>query len=102
MSNTATASRSGAHRVEPPRTTTRPDDADSLARIRAKAGADEETSITDKLKAVGVDAEALGEAAKDQASELQRILTDEMQRHPMRTLGIAAAVGLFIGLLTTR
>lgn len=41
-------------------------------------------------------------AARDQASELQRMLGDELKAHPMRALGIAAAVGVFVGLMTAR
>lgn len=61
-----------------------------------------EDSVTQKLKSVGVDTDVMTSAAKDQASELQRLLSEELRAHPMRTLGIAAAVGLFVGLLTAR
>lgn len=58
--------------------------------------------VSDKLKSVGVDTDAMVGAAKEQASELQRILMDEMRARPMRALGVAAAVGLFVGLMTAR
>lgn len=68
-----------------------------------KRGASElADTVSTKLKTVGVDTDVMASAAKDQASELQRMLGDELQRHPMRALGIAAAVGVFVGLMTAR
>lgn len=58
--------------------------------------------VSVKLKSVGVDTDAMVDAAKEQVSELQRILMDEMRARPMRALGVAAAVGLFVGLMTAR
>ena len=58
--------------------------------------------VSDKLKQVGVDTDVMVDAAKEQVSELQRILMDEMRARPMRALGVAAAVGLFVGLMTAR
>lgn len=69
--------------------------------VRNAAGSLEET-VTDKLKSVGVDTDQMVNIAKDQVSELQRLLMDEMRARPMRALGIAAAVGLFVGLMTAR
>ncbi len=59
-------------------------------------------TVSTKLKTVGVDTQKMATAAKDQASELQRLIGDELQAHPLRALGIAAAVGVFIGLMTSR
>lgn len=59
-------------------------------------------TVTTRLKSVGVDTDQMVTAAKDQATELQRMLGEELRTHPMRTLGIAAAVGVFVGLLTAR
>lgn len=59
-------------------------------------------TVSHKLKAVGVDTDVMANVAKGQASELQRLLSDELRAHPLRALGIAAAVGVFVGLLTTR
>jgi ElaB/YqjD/DUF883 family membrane-anchored ribosome-binding protein len=58
--------------------------------------------VSGKLKSVGVDTDQMVDAAKEQVSDLQRLLADELQAHPMRALGIAAAVGLFVGLMTAR
>jgi ElaB/YqjD/DUF883 family membrane-anchored ribosome-binding protein len=59
-------------------------------------------TVSTKLKTVGVDTDVMAHAAKDQASELQRMIGQELQTHPMRALGIAAAVGVFVGLMTAR
>ena len=59
-------------------------------------------TVSTKLKTVGVDTDVMATAAKDQASELQRMIGQELQNHPMRALGIAAAVGVFVGLMTAR
>lgn len=58
--------------------------------------------VSGKLKSVGVDTDTMADAAREQVSELQRILADEMRARPMRALGVAAAVGLFVGLMTAR
>jgi ElaB/YqjD/DUF883 family membrane-anchored ribosome-binding protein len=59
-------------------------------------------TVSGKLKAVGIDTDAMADAAKGEASELQRILTDELKKHPTRTIGVAAALGVFIGLMLKR
>jgi ElaB/YqjD/DUF883 family membrane-anchored ribosome-binding protein len=59
-------------------------------------------TVSTKLRTVGVDTDVMATAARDQASELQRMLGDELKAHPMRALGIAAAVGVFVGLMTAR
>ena len=58
--------------------------------------------VSGKLKSVGVDTDVMVDAAKEQVSELQRLLMEEMRARPMRALGVAAAVGLFVGLMTAR
>lgn len=68
----------------------------------ANKASDVADTVSTKLKTVGVDTDVMVTAAKDQATELQRMLAQELQARPMRALGVAAAVGLFVGLLTTR
>lgn len=65
-----------------------------------KSAEDLATSVGDKLKKV--DTDAVVDAAKNQADEFQKMLTAEMKAHPMRTLGIAAVVGLVAGMLVAR
>lgn len=65
--------------------------------------AEELTSVvSDKLRAAGVDTDHLVEVAKEQATDLQRLIIQEIQERPLRALGLAAAVGLFVGFLSAR
>ena len=59
-------------------------------------------TVAAKLKAAGIDTDVMAEAAKGQASELQRLLAEELRARPLRSLGIAAAIGLIVGLMTAR
>jgi ElaB/YqjD/DUF883 family membrane-anchored ribosome-binding protein len=59
-------------------------------------------NVSAKLKDAGVDTEKMANAAKGQVSELQKLIGDELQANPMRALGVAAAVGLVVGLITAR
>lgn len=77
-------------------------DAMEMADTVKRNASDLADTVSTKLKTVGVDTDVMATAAKDQATELQRMLGDELQRHPMRALGIAAAVGVFVGLITAR
>jgi ElaB/YqjD/DUF883 family membrane-anchored ribosome-binding protein len=58
--------------------------------------------VNERLKEVGVDTDVLVNSAKEQASELQRMIGDELRARPMRALGIAAAVGFIFGIMSTR
>ena len=77
-------------------------DASELGESIARNASDIAENVSSKLKTVGVDTDVMTNLAKEQASELQRMIGDELRAHPMRSLGIAAAVGVFVGLLTTR
>ncbi len=77
-------------------------DASEMADTVKRNASDLAETVSTKLKTVGVDTDVMATAAKDQASELQRMLAQELQAHPMRALGIAAAVGVFVGLMTAR
>jgi ElaB/YqjD/DUF883 family membrane-anchored ribosome-binding protein len=68
----------------------------------ARGASDLADAVSSRLKTVGVDTEVMANMAKDQASELQRLLGEELRARPMRALGIAAAVGVFVGLMTAR
>ncbi|MGO4171259.1 glycine zipper domain-containing protein [Bosea sp. TAF32] len=59
-------------------------------------------TVTDRLRAVGVDTDKMVDVAKEQATELQRLIEDEIRERPLRALGLAAAVGLFVGYLSAR
>lgn len=60
------------------------------------------SELTKKLRAAGVDTDQLVIAAKDQYSDLEKRLVDEVRDRPLRALGIAALVGVAFGLLTSR
>jgi len=82
------------------------------SRARRQASALEDTltrsaeeiaaNVTDRLRAVGVDTDKMVDVAKEQATELQKLIEDEIRERPLRALGLAAAVGLFVGYLSAR
>ncbi len=76
--------------------------ASDMAHDAGRAASDMAETVSTRLKTVGVDTDVMVNVAKDQASELQRILGDELKNHPFRALGVAAAVGIFVGLMTSR
>jgi ElaB/YqjD/DUF883 family membrane-anchored ribosome-binding protein len=59
-------------------------------------------AVTDTLRSVGVDTDRMVDVAKEQATDLQRLIVQEIQERPLRALGLAAAVGLFVGFLSAR
>lgn len=66
-------------------------------------GAEELTAaVTDTLRSVGVDTDRMVDVAKEQATDLQRLIAQEIQERPLRALGLAAAVGLFVGFIAAR
>lgn len=71
---------------------------DSLVRSAEELAA----TVSERLKAVGVDTDKMAEAAREQATDLQRLIVKEIQERPLRALGLAAAVGLFVGFLSAR
>jgi ElaB/YqjD/DUF883 family membrane-anchored ribosome-binding protein len=84
----------------------------TAAKVKREAGAIEESltrgaedlvaTVGEKLRSVGVDTDRMADVAKEQASELQRLIEDEIRERPLRALGLAAAVGLFVGFLSAR
>jgi ElaB/YqjD/DUF883 family membrane-anchored ribosome-binding protein len=58
--------------------------------------------VNDTLRAVGVDTDRMVDAAKKQAGDLESMIIDEIRARPLRAVGLAAAVGLFVGFLTAR
>jgi ElaB/YqjD/DUF883 family membrane-anchored ribosome-binding protein len=79
----------------------RQDAADAGARL-ATTAQEAAASVSERLKSVGVDTDVMADAAKEQASQLQQLIADELKSRPMRALGVAAAVGLVVGLMTAR
>lgn len=58
--------------------------------------------VGERLKEAGIDPERVLTAARDQAGEVQDKVAAEVQAHPLRTLGLAAAAGLVVGYLSSR
>jgi ElaB/YqjD/DUF883 family membrane-anchored ribosome-binding protein len=77
-------------------------EASELASTVVRSAGEIADTVATKLKTVGVDTDVMVTAAKDQASELQRLIGEEISNRPVRALGIAAAVGLVVGLMTSR
>lgn len=104
------ASRSAASRADAaPGTAREPvapttDDA-AATEISSAAEAGVETLVAqvgERLKEAGIDPARVVSAARDQAGEVQDKVAAEVQAHPLRTLGLAAAAGLVVGYLSSR
>ncbi|QCI67772.1 hypothetical protein [Phreatobacter stygius] len=67
-----------------------------------RGASDFASSASKTLKHVGVDTDVMVDAAKGQATELQKLLIDEIAARPFRALGIAAAVGFVVGVWNAR
>lgn len=59
-------------------------------------------TVSGTLRSAGVDTDKLVEVAREQASDLQQMIEDEIRERPLRALGVAAAIGLFVGFLSAR
>lgn len=77
-------------------------DAAAAGRAAQRTASDLASDLVRRLKDAGVDTDQLVIQAKDQATELQRAMLQEIRNRPMRALGVAAAAGLLIGLLSMR
>lgn len=81
-------------------------------RVRREAGVLEDSltrgaedlaaTVGERLRSVGVDTDKMVDVAREQATDLQRLIAQEIQERPLRALGLAAAVGLFVGFLSAR
>ncbi len=77
-------------------------DADAIEASLARGAEDLAATVSEKLRAAGLDTDRMVDVAKEQASELQKLIEDEIRERPLRALGLAAAVGLFVGFLSAR
>lgn len=66
---------------------------------RASRAAD---ALSARLKAAGLDADSLGDTAREHAGALQDKLVTELRERPLRTLGLAAAIGVILGMWSSR
>jgi ElaB/YqjD/DUF883 family membrane-anchored ribosome-binding protein len=68
----------------------------------AQSVADQAAALAGKLKAAGIDTDMMVDTAREKGGELQSFLVGEMRARPLRTLGVAAAIGVIVGLMTAR
>lgn len=76
--------------------------ASALEESLTRSAEDIAATVTQRLRAVGVDTDKMADVAREQAGDLQQLIEDEIRERPLRALGLAAAVGLFIGYLAAR
>jgi ElaB/YqjD/DUF883 family membrane-anchored ribosome-binding protein len=60
------------------------------------------SSLNERLKTLGVDAGTMVEGAKDTATSIEKRLAEEVATRPLRSLFIAAAIGLGLGFLSRK
>lgn len=99
--STKATAEDAANRVKQETETLR-QDASKLGEKMMRDASEMADTVSTKLKSVGVDTDVMVDAAKGQASELQRLIAEELRTHPLRALGIAAALGVVVGLMTSR
>lgn len=78
------------------------DETDEIEASLARGAEDLAATVSSKLKAVGVDTDRMVDVAREQAGDLQDLIAREIRERPLRALGLAAAVGLFVGFLSAR
>ncbi len=67
-----------------------------------KSASDIANNVSSKLKSVGVDTDVIVDATQKTATDLQKMLVDEIKARPLRSLGIAAAIGVVFGMMQMR
>jgi|SRR5258708_6824355 ElaB/YqjD/DUF883 family membrane-anchored ribosome-binding protein len=70
----------------------------TLSKILSKEAKNAKQLLDSKLTDVGHRAGELSDAAKEQASDLQKAAFDYVTRKPLQSVAIAAGVGLLLGL----
>lgn len=77
-------------------------DAEAFRASVVRSASDLLDSVNSRLRAAGVNPDALGDAARGQANEMQRYIEREIRHRPMRAVGVALALGAVVGFLTAR
>ncbi|OQW81927.1 MAG: hypothetical protein BVN31_09820 [Proteobacteria bacterium ST_bin15] len=77
-------------------------DASCLSDMVGREASEVADKVSAHLKDIGVDTGVMAHAAKEQVSELQRLIGEELRARPLRALGIAAVLGVFVGLISAR
>jgi ElaB/YqjD/DUF883 family membrane-anchored ribosome-binding protein len=78
------------------------EEVDEIEASLTRGAEDLAATVSSRLRAVGVDTDKMADIAREQASDLQDLIAREIQERPLRALGLAAAVGLFVGFLSAR
>jgi ElaB/YqjD/DUF883 family membrane-anchored ribosome-binding protein len=68
----------------------------------AQTTSDLADQVSGSLKSYGVDAGRVQAVARDQAGQLQQALIDTVRSRPVAALAVAAAIGVVLGVMTTR
>lgn len=59
-------------------------------------------NLNTRLKEFGIDTSKAVEGAKEGAVTVERKISDELVSHPLRSLAIAAGIGLVLGMITRK
>lgn len=70
----------------------------TLSKLLSKEAKNAKHVLDSKLSDVGSKAGELSDAAKEQASDLQKMALDYVARKPLQSVAIAAGIGLLLGL----
>ncbi len=60
------------------------------------------SNLNSRLKDLGIDTAKVAESAKEGAASIETKLSDELVAHPLRSLAIAAGIGLVLGAMSRK
>lgn len=78
------------------------DETTELKAMASQSAAKVADTVSQGIKSAGEEADVILNAAGKQATALQKMLVEELRVHPLRSLGIAAAIGLLAGYISRR
>jgi ElaB/YqjD/DUF883 family membrane-anchored ribosome-binding protein len=78
------------------------DQGERLAKNVARQTSQFAGQVSSSLKSAGLDTDKLAEQARGQARDLQSALIETIRSRPVGALAVAAGIGLFIGLMSSR
>lgn len=77
-------------------------EAGQIGKVVQRSATEIAADVTKKLRDAGIDTDQLVISAKDQYKDVEQRILDEVRERPLRALGIAALVGVAVGLLSSR
>jgi ElaB/YqjD/DUF883 family membrane-anchored ribosome-binding protein len=77
-------------------------EAGELRSMAAHGAANASDAVASGIRSANAEADVILDAAKQQGAALQKLIGTELRVHPLRSIGIAAAIGLIVGLLSRR